>query len=388
MIINADLHIHSPYSKQGYTNHDFNMLSQNAEKKGLHFLSTGDCLHHKWLKSITHLTPLDEGTFQCKNTHFILSTEIETNDKVHHILFFPDITSLYDFKEQIKTYSNDFQLHARPNIQTTSEQLAHIAIDASALIGPSHIFDPFTGLYTYYDSLSDCYGSASKDIEFVELGLGLDTYHADKLKELHHLTYLTNSDTHNPHPIRLGREFTQFQVKKPTSKFLIQAIKRKNNNKPVLNAGFPPEEGKYYQTGCTNCAKPYSLSTAKKRKWTCKSCGGLIKKGIKQKIEEKATITQPHLPYHRPLYLSILPLHEIITRALNYQNPFTDTVEEIWDQLITTFGNEIHIMLETPIQDIEKVTNRAIAQAIKSFRLATFTYKKGCAGTYGTLYLE
>ena len=45
-------------------------------------------------------------------------------------------------------------------------------------------------------------------------------------------------------------------------------------------------------------------------------------------------------------------------------------------------------MLETPINDIEKASNETIANAIKAFRLATFNYKKGCAGSYGTLFFE
>jgi uncharacterized protein (TIGR00375 family) len=386
MIINADLHIHSPFTKKSKGKIDFELLAKNAEKKGLHILSTGDCLHPGWLKNIIQLEPIDLGTFQCYNTNFVLSTEIQSNDNVHHLLYFPDLTSLYDFREHITCCSTDLKLNGRPYVDVSSEKLANIAIDTSALIGPSHIFDLFSGLYSHYNTLADCYGSAVSEIYFAELGLGIDSYHADFLKELHPLTFITNSDTHNPHPIRLGREFTQFQVKKPTCKYLFQAIKRKQHHRPVLNAGIPPEEGKYYQTGCIKCQKSYSIKEAKKRKWKCR-CGGVIKKGMKEKILEKSTSKQLHYPYHRPRYLSILPLHEIITRVLQEKNPFTENVESCWNALVSTFGNEIHVMLETPINDIEKVTNQSIAEAIKVFRLATFSYKEGRGGSYGTLYL-
>jgi uncharacterized protein (TIGR00375 family) len=383
MIINADLHIHSPFTKSGDTENNFSLLSINAKKKGLDFLATGDCLQPKWLKLITQLEPKDEGTFQNQDILFILSTEVQSKDKIHHLLYFPDLTSLYDFKDQLKRLDIDFK-QGRPNIPISSEKLANIALDSLSIIGPSHIFDTYSGVYSKYNSLMKCYGSATSKIFFAELGLGVNTYHADLIKELHEITFLTNSDTHNPHPIRLGREFTQFKVKKPSTKYLIEAIKRKHQNKPVLNAGFPPEEGKYYQTCCTTCQKTYSCEQAKKRKWKC-TCQGYIKKGIKEKIIKKSDIDQYHYPYHRPLYLSILPLHEIITQTLNQKNPFVESVEQYYEKLISIFGNELHLMLETPIKNIEHVVDRSIAHIIKDFRMATFKYNMGGGGNYGQL---
>jgi len=385
MIVNADLHIHSPFSKHSEIENNFKILSTNAEKKGLDFIATGDCLHPQWLKTIATLTPLDEGTLRGYNTSYILSSEVQTDDGVHHLVYFPDLTSLYDFRENLRSVNVDFT-KGRPIIPVTSETLAHYALNAMALIGPAHIFDPFTGLYSLYDNLQNCYGSATPHIYFVELGLGIDSYHADFIRELHTVTYITNSDTHNPHPIRLGREFTQFTVKEPRCRYLFEAIKRKNQNKPVLNVGFPPEEGKYYQTGCNKCQKYYTLKTAKRRKWKC-TCGGTIKKGIKERIIEQSSTSQYHCPYHRPIYLSLLPLHEIITRALQQQNPFVETVEHCYNNLISTFGDEIHILLETPIENIRASTYASIADLIELFRMATFDYNKGGGGIYGSLKL-
>jgi uncharacterized protein (TIGR00375 family) len=386
MIINADLHIHSPYTKKKEIENNFHILSINAKKKGLDIVATGDCLHPQWLKSIIQLQPLDEGTFFHKDILFILSSEVQTEDHIHHLLYFPDITSLYDFREQIGRIDVDTN-QGRPFIPISSEKLANIAIDTSVLIGPSHIFDLFSGLYSKYDSLYECYGSAASSIYFIELGLGIDTYHADLIKELHHITFLTNSDTHNPHPIRLGREFTQFNVKQPKIKYLLEAIKRKGRNKPVLNAGIPPEEGKFFQSRCNKCRKSFTYKQSKQRKWNC-ICGGIIKKGIRETIFEKSTAPQYHYPYHRPLYLSLLPLHEILTKALHQQNPFETIVEKNYHHLISLFGNEIHIMLETPIENIKHATNTNISEMIKAFRMATFDYKKGGGGIYGTVRIE
>ena len=72
MIINADLHIHSPYTKKTHEEINFNLLATNAEKKGLHLLSTGDCLHPQWIKHINQLEPVDEGTFRTAAIQMVL----------------------------------------------------------------------------------------------------------------------------------------------------------------------------------------------------------------------------------------------------------------------------------------------------------------------------
>ena len=194
---------------------------------------------------------------------------------------------------------------------------------------------------------------------------------------------MTNSDTHNPHPIRLGREFTRFIVQKPTFTQIKQAIIRTHGNKPLLNCGFPPEEGKYYESACSHCQRHYSHRQAHKLAWKC-FCGHSIKKGVRDRIIEKATFRKPQNPYHRPLYLSLLPLHEIITRAIDEQNPFTDTVSYYYNELISTFGNEIRVLLETPLDDIAKKTIPPITESIQAFRNATVYFKSGGGGKYGT----
>ena len=86
--------------------------------------------------------------------------------------------------------------------------------------------------------------------------------------------------------------------------------------------------------------------------------------------------------------MSLLPLHEILTKALYQKNPFETIVEKYYHHLISLFGNEIHIMLETPIENIKHATNTDIAEMIKAFRMATFDYKKGGGGIYGTVRID
>jgi uncharacterized protein (TIGR00375 family) len=384
MIITADLHIHTSYSK--HSNHpiDVSILAEKAAVKGIDVLGTGDCLQPQWLQEIQTLDQVDEGTFTLGTTFFILSSEIETNDHIHHLLLFPSVNAIEQFKAKVSNrYKNNIQEQGKPQIHCSSEQLAFHAIEVEALIGPAHIFDAISGMYSTYDSLYECYHRMAPSITFVELGLGVDTRDADMISELHDLTFLSNSDTHNPHPIRLGREFTRFRVKHPSFEQIKHAITRSHGNRPVLNCGFPPEEGKYYETACSQCHKRFSQQQAQKRFWKC-YCGHQIKKGIKERIQEIANYSKPQHPLHRPQYLPLLPLHEIITRTLEEYNPFTETVSSYYDQLISTFGNEIRVLLETPLEDIAKTTIPPITESIQAFRNATILYRSGGGGVYGS----
>ena len=250
MIINADLHIHSKYS--GATSQKMNIenISTAAPLKGINIMGTGDCLHSGWIEEIKKCDKIDDGTFELNETRFILSTEVEAAQRVHHLLFFPSFSSVESFKEKIRPYSKNLETDGRPNVSLTGEELATYARDVDAMIGPAHAFTPYTSIYSSYNSLDECYGNLSDYVSFVELGLSADSDFADKIKELHRLTFLTNSDCHSPHPVRLAREFNRFEVKDATFDEIKKAILRTGGRKPVLNVGLPPEEGKYHESAC------------------------------------------------------------------------------------------------------------------------------------------
>ena len=250
MIINADLHIHSRFS--GATSNKMNIqnIAFVAPLKGIDVVGTGDCLHSGWMEEIRKCQVVDEGTFEFDKTRFILSTEIEGQKRVHHLLYFPTFSAVDGFKERIKHKSENLETDGRPNVDMSGEELAELAKEVDALIGPAHAFTPYTALYAYYDSLKDCYGDLADYVSFVELGLSADSDFADRIKELHRLTFLTNSDCHSPHPVRIAREFNRFEVKDATFDEIKKAILRTDGNKSLLNVGLPPQEGKYHESAC------------------------------------------------------------------------------------------------------------------------------------------
>jgi uncharacterized protein (TIGR00375 family) len=386
MLINADLHIHSRYSGATSDKMTISSLSVEAPRKGINVMATGDCLNNNWLAEIKNCTVIDEGTLEMNHTRFILSTEIEDASRVHHLLYFPSFSAIETYKENIKSKSKNLETDGRPNVNMNGMELASLAKDVDALIGPAHAFTPWTAMYAYHSSLVSCYGDLASYISFVELGLSADTNYADTIQELHRLTFLTNSDCHSPHPVRLAREFTRFEVHDATFTEIKKAILRTSGNKPVLNVGLPPQEGKYNESACISCFTHYNLHEAIKRRWKC-SCGKRIKKGVRDRIEEIATFKEPQHPNHRPPYLYLIPLSEIIAKALGQHTPFTQSVTKRWDDLINVFGSEITVLLDADLRQIAQVTIPAITTAIQAFRDHKVVIIPGGGGRYGTIEL-
>ena len=388
MIINSDLHIHSLHSAATSPRMDLPTLAKEASKKGIQLLGTGDCLHPKWLQAIKGLKQEpghDDGIFVHGATNFVLTVEVEDMRRVHHLLILPSIAKAEELYETFKRYSQDIDTDGRPSVRLSGAEIAEYAKDAEALIGPCHAFTPWTALYAYHNSLQECYGEMVSYISFIELGLSADTSYADRIEELHRLTFLTNSDAHSPYPIRLAREFNRFEVSDLSFEELKAAIERRKGRKTILNVGIPPAEGKYNESACIRCYRHYSLTEATVRHWRCE-CGGMIKKGVRDRVGELADCNDGVHPSYRPPYLHLIPLAEIISLAIR-KSVNSKSVVGIWESLLAEFGTEVNVLVDVPIDALEKV-NPDVVGAIKAFREGNIYVKPGGGGKYGTIRLE
>lgn len=389
MRVNSDLHIHSNYSAATSPRMDLPTLAKEAARKGIQLLGTGDCLHPKWLSGIKDLDEKD-GIFYFKGkedgTNFVLTVEVEDNKRVHHLLILPSIAKAEQLYESFRSYSTDIDSDGRPSLRLSGAEIAEHAKDAEALIGPCHAFTPWTALYAYHNSLAECYGDMSSYVSFVELGLSADSSYADKISELHGLTFLTNSDAHSPYPIRLAREFNRFQMDSISFEDLKAAIERRNGRMPVLNVGLPPKEGKYNESACIRCYKHYSLREATIRKWRCE-CKGMIKKGVRDRVNELADCdgTQPE---HRPPYMHLIPLAEIIGLAVQ-RSASSKTVTRIWESLLAEFGTEVNVLVDADVDELQAANRDArVVDAISAFRAGKISIIPGGGGKYGVIALS
>ena len=380
MIINADLHVHSKYSMATSKNMDPETMALESVKKGLDLVATGDAFHSGWLNELEDsLVEIDNtgiyktnDTIETNNTKFITTTEVEDNQRIHHLIIIPSIEVAWNMRDEFTVKNMDAD--GRPRIRMNGAEIMDIARDYNCIIGPAHIFTPWTGLYKSYDSVTDCYGQQP---DFVELGLSSDSDLADTIKELADYTFLTNSDSHSPWPHRIGSEFNRMELKDLSFKSLCFSIK---NNDILENYGFDPRMGKYHETGCIDCHRIYNIHDAVECDMKC-SCGGRIKKGVKGRIQELASFDKPHHPSHRPHYQYLLPLAELLS-TVHDKGVTTKYVQTRYDRLLDLFGNEIDVLLNTPIEKIATV-DMLLANVIKSYRDNTLDVIPGRGGQYG-----
>jgi uncharacterized protein (TIGR00375 family) len=365
---------------------EFETISKQAVLKGLNVVGTGDALHALWLNEIKKLN-CEDGIFEKNGCKFVLTAEVEDSRRVHHLIFFPEISAIEALKERLKEHSEDIDKDGRPHVGLGGEEIAELCSECEALLGPSHAFVPWTSIYKEYDSIKDCYGKNTEKIKFLELGLSADTYHADFIEELKDITFLSNSDCHSPWPHRLGREFNRISLEDVSYDEIIKAIERKNGRRVILNVGLDPRLGKYHSTSCIKCYSHFDLEKAIELKWRCPNCRGMIKKGVKDRIMELSNYNTPKHPEHRPRYLRIAPLAEIISLALDTTNIYAKTIQNAWNKLVKTFGSEISVLVDVPIEEIKRI-NEKIAGLILLFREEKFDIVLGGGGKYGKIIFD
>ncbi|MBO7719956.1 MAG: phosphotransferase, partial [Methanosphaera sp.] len=163
MIINTDLHIHSKYSMATSKNMMIPTIAEECQKKGIDLMATGDAFHSKWLihleDSLTEIKntgvySVDRSTDK-SSTNFITTVEVEDNHRIHHLIIIPSIDVAWSMRDEFVTKNMDAD--GRPKIRMDASQIIEIAHDYNCIMGPAHVFTPWTGLYKEYDSIQDCY---------------------------------------------------------------------------------------------------------------------------------------------------------------------------------------------------------------------------------------
>ena len=373
MLVNADFHVHSCFSSASSKDMLIKNMAPKAKLKGLNLLGTGDAFHPGWLDIIEETTVYSgDGIYTYDDMDFVLTTEVEGKNRIHHLIIIPDIDIARELSE--KLVSKNKNVDGRPRTGYTGAELLDMVRQYDCLIGPAHAFTPWTGMYKSYDSIYDCYGEKP---DFVELGLSADTDMADTVLELKDFPFLTNSDAHSPWPHRLGREFNAMELKDISFSSIKSSI---TSNKIKANYGLVPNLGKYHMTACTKCYKIIDPAVAKENKMKCE-CGGRVKKGVDFRISEIADYDEPNHPDFRPKYVHLMPLAELISTVYD-KGVTTKTVQGIWQKLVDAFGTEIDVLINASLEDISKIDLK-VANVIESFRNNTIEVVPGGGGQYG-----
>ncbi|TCS84073.1 endonuclease Q family protein [Tepidibacillus fermentans] len=377
----ADLHIHigwteikKPIKISASKNLTFRNLIQEAyHRKGLDMIGIIDAhspLVQKEIQSLLQegiIQELAEGGLRYQDLTILLGSEIEIKEEnrgeAHYLVFLPYFEDMVLFSDWLKKRMKNIQLSSQRLYVSTKELQKETKVREGLFI-PAHIFTPFKSVYGNCCKRMEEVLDLSL-IDAVELGLSSDTEMADQIEELHPYTFVTDSDAHSL--VKIGREYNEIQMETPSFKELMLALKRKDGRKVISNYGLDPKLGKYHKSRCAKCETLITNETV------CPKCGSQrIIKGVSNRIEEIATLSQPKHPEYRPSYIHQVPL-EFIPKL----GPKTLA------RLLEHFGNEMNIIHRVKKEDLLTVVSEPIADMIIKARAGQLVVEMGGGGFYG-----
>lgn len=390
--INADLHIHSKYSKATSNLMDIENIVISAKEKGITLLSTGDFTHPLWLKEIKEKLDFENGIGKYKNVYFILGCEVsnvfEKNKKtykVHNLIFSESIEEVLQINEAFSKYGN-LKEDGRPTLNCSVEEMVEILKSISKNIGivPAHIWTPWFSLFGSNfgcDDIKEIFSDTSMLIA-LETGLSSDPLMNWMVSKIDKYTLISNSDAHSLYNI--GREANKLKVKELSYKEIIEGIK---NGEAILKTyEFFPQEGKYYNDGHRKCNVSMSYEDAEKINNICPVCKKKLTKGVMHRIK---TLSDRDYGEKRPNFKPfqhIIQLKHVIAKLKN-KKPESKEVNDIYRKIILHFGNELAVY-EASDKDLYVYLDKEIAEAIIKIKNDKIRWKPGYDGVYGEFILN
>ncbi len=393
MKIISDLHIHSRFSRATSAQLNIENLEKYAKIKGLNLLGTGDFTHPEWLKELKDKLKEDEtGILRTKtNFPFMLQTEISliyTQENKGRRIHLVILAGNLDVVSQITEYLGKIgrlDYDGRPIFNKSCIEVTEALkkIDGEIEIIPAHSWTPWFGLFgsmSGFDSVEGAFKDQTKHIHALETGLSSDPAMNWRLSQLDKYSLVSFSDLHSFWPWRIGRESTIFELKELTYKGIINALRTKEGLKSTIEVD--PNYGKYHFDGHRNCKICMNPKDSTKIKNICPKCGRPLTIGVLHRVEELADREDGFKPKGAKPFHSLIPLSEIISTIAGSPLASKKTWE-IYHILINKFQNEFNILLEAKQEELTKIVDERIAEAIIKNREGKMTIQPGFDGEYG-----
>lgn len=429
----ADLHIHSRHSRATSKDMSLENLWKWAQLKGITVIGTGDFTHPEWFQEMKEkLETIGNNIFKLRynyqsndipiscraEVYFMLTTEISCiyskNGKVrkiHSLIFVPDLATAARMNTVLSKIGN-LSSDGRPILGLDAKKLLKIVLDISddALLIPAHAWTPHFSVFgasSGFDSLEECFEELTPHIFAIETGLSSDPLMNWRLSSLDRITLISNSDAHSP--AKLGREANIFDTSDPHTplippllrgdkeglnggagmisneisyKFITNAIKTRDGFGGTIE--FFPEEGKYHYDGHRACGISLSPEETMKHNYLCPVCGKRVTVGVMHRVEKLADRENGFIPSGAPPFYSLVPLPEIIAETLKV-GVNSKAVNNGYLHLIEKLGNEFKILMDTPLDDIERAGAPLISEAIARVRSGNVYIAPGFDGEYGKI---
>lgn len=399
MLIFADLHIHSKYSRGTSGRMDLEHISENAKIKGLNLVGTGDFTHPGWLSELKEkLEPLGNGLYRYNGVLFVLTVEVSTiyeyggkTRKIHHVILAPDFETVEQLNDIFGNWGS-LESDGRPVFNSvTSPELVEAVSQVSSMVEviPAHAWTPWFSLFgsrSGFNSLKECYQDMAGRIHALETGLSSDPPMNWRVSELDRITLLSNSDAHSPWPFRLGRELNVFNIENPSYAEIIETIRSGDPARLLYTIEVDPSYGKYHFDGHRNCGVSLHPRQAMARGNICPICGKPLTIGVLHRVEELADRPEGYIRKNAIPYKSLIPLQELIA-LIKGSTPASARVGKIYMRLIEKFGSELNILLNAEISEIAQFDPK-LAKIILDMRIGKLKIIPGYDGVYGKLVLE
>jgi uncharacterized protein (TIGR00375 family) len=379
-------------------------IARFADTKGLNVVGTGDFTHPDWIRELQSDlsevpdTRLFKPVRSPSRTRFMITGEVSTTfmfkgemKKIHHVILVPDFETAVQINDRLGSYG-DLRADGRPTLEMSAPQLVEeiAAVSQCNEIIPAHVWTPWFslfGAFSGFDNMEDCYQDTTRYIHAVETGLSSDPLMNWRISALDKYTLVSNSDSHSHWPWRIGREANVFNLKVLTYNEIIDTIRSKDSERFEFTIETNPAYGKYHWTGHRNCKVSLPPQEAIKFGNLCPVCRRRLTKGVEQRIEELADRPTGFKPPKAVGYMHLLPLSEIIAAVLDASSPSLESVWQIYNNLIMRFGNEYAVLIEASREELAKVVDPKIAEAIIRVREEKARIAPGYDGVYGQLVL-
>jgi uncharacterized protein (TIGR00375 family) len=399
----ADLHIHSSYSRATSRDMCPEGIGKWAQLKGISVIGTGDFTHPQWIKELKKkLDPSGNGLFTLKKKYatesvpasckaavsFILSAEVSTiyrkngkTRKVHSLILAPDIAAAERLNRALAKIGN-LKSDGRPILGLDAKKLLQITLDVSSdiMLIPAHIWTPHfsvLGAASGFDSLEECYEELTPHIHAIETGLSSDPLMNWRISALDAITLISNSDAHSA--AKIGREANILGTD-ITYAAMMKAIKTRKGFLGTIE--FFPEQGKYHYDGHRNCRVGLTPKETIRHDYRCPACGRKVTVGVLHRVEKLADREEGFKLAGAPPFVSLIPLPEIIAEGLEC-GVNTKKVNALYLPLLEGLGNEFKILLDAPLDDIERAGTPLIREAVARMRAGNVYISPGYDGEFG-----
>ena len=268
------------------------------------------------------------------------------------------------------------------------KDLVKLVLDVSPdfLLVPAHVWTPWFSLFganSGFDSLEECFEEEAGHIYAIETGLSSDPAMNWRVSALDRLTLISNSDAHSPS--RIGREANVLDSDLDYWQ-ITDAIKGKGPGRLLHTIEFFPEEGKYHLDGHRNCGVSLQPEATRKMHCRCPHCQRPLTIGVLHRVESLADRPKGYVPKNATSPRHLIPLEEILAEVLGIASG-TKGVRRAYEALTDAGGSEFQILLDLPEEELLRVAQPRVAEAILRVRQGQLKIKPGYDGVYGQIQI-